>query len=168
MMASTATDLFLISSDVRDDSTGLHTPYGSCGLAYGGSVGFYGAGYPWIPRVGSTGAGECLTSDGYLFWVLSQLTDGVRTMSGHPDLYSGTYPACGAGDPDPTRWFPSPFDCFVDPDWTDCGGTTCSPGFSQHLITAHLPHDIHVITNHCRDGVQDYGETGVDTGGNCI
>jgi hypothetical protein len=35
------------------------------------------------------------------------------------------------------------------------------------VIAAHYPRTVQFVGNHCRDGRQDFGETGVDRGGPC-
>jgi hypothetical protein len=89
---------------------------------------------------------------------------------GVADLYSGGFPSCGLGDPDPLKWFPSADTCNSDPDWTACGLASCPDltGWNAHILGAHYPLDLEYLGNHCRDGRQDYGETGPDSGGSCI
>jgi hypothetical protein len=86
-----------------------------------------------------------------------------------PNLYDRSYPACGQGDPDPTRWFPSVEDCTTDPDFGACGAATCPDrdAFYTHLLARHWRRGEPFNGNHCSDGRMDRNETGVDTGGVC-
>jgi hypothetical protein len=107
-----------------------------------------------------------------------------------PDLYQfdgpdwatwqpATWPACKQGAPDPLDWFPSVDFCEWDPDWMDCNNVASAglcphagevAGMSswyEHVISVHYPRHVDFNGNFCRDGVQDWGETGVDSGGAC-
>jgi hypothetical protein len=87
-------------------------------------------------------------------------------------------PACGNGPDDPLSWFPSIDYCEWDPDWIDCnnvasagcghsGEVGSEPSWYEHVLSVHYPRMIHFLGNFCRDGRQDFGETGVDSGGSC-
>jgi len=76
-------------------------------------------------------------------------------------------------------WFPSVDYCEWDPDWIDCnnqqsagaclnaGEVNRLPSWYEHVLSEHYPRSISFIGNACRDGKQDWGETGIDSGGVC-
>ena len=167
-LLSPDTDFVLSTTDIRDDATGLHLPNDYCGLSYHADNGVVGAGYAWLPHTKSAIGAECADLAGYRYQFLNQLWFAVRNLTpGFSDAYGGMYPACGAGG-DPLTWFPEQTDCMMDPDWSGCGQSPCDVGFVAHMFAAHWDPARPFFGNHCRDGVMDYGETGVDTGGNCL
>jgi hypothetical protein len=165
------TSFVMVSSGLRDPS-GLHTQVGACGLSYGASIGVAGAGYSWIPRTGNVASFECGNHGPYEIEWMHQLQFAAKRLSGFNDLYPTTFPACGHGDPDPLRWFPDPDPNITkDPDSPFCGqngSSIANDPAIQHVLETHWPAIRRFVANHCRDGVQDYGETGVDSGGNCL
>lgn len=164
---SADTDFVIVTHDVRDDSLGWHLPFGYCALSFDHPNGAAGAAYSWVPRTMSSETFECATYDAYRDHFTGMLYNAVTTLSPFDDLYDGTYPACGAGDPDSSRWFPDPGACFMDPDWTQCGAAGCEMDFKQHMFERHWVRDLVTSANHCNNGVMDFGESGVDSGGNC-
>jgi len=90
-----------------------------------------------------------------------------------------SWPACGTGSPDPLDWFPSIDYCEWDPDWIDCNNGEGSLGchasedwdgisWYEHVLSVHYPRQVEFIGNFCRDGRQDFTESGVDSGGPCL
>jgi hypothetical protein len=69
--------------------------------------------------------------------------------------------------------------CEWDPDWGDCNnvasaGTCLHAGevdggisWYEHVVSMHYPRDLQFNGNYCRDGRQDFSETGVDSGWPC-
>jgi hypothetical protein len=56
----------------------------------------------------------------------------------------------------------------VDPDFPLCGGVEQpAPPYEEHLLRVHFSQTQVLIANHCKDGRENFGETGVDVGGNC-
>jgi hypothetical protein len=94
----------------------------------------------------------------------------VHNLSGFNDLYAGSFPACGAGASNPELWFPDSHDCNDDPDYAACGTGFCGDNdtVNSHILQEHWGPNRVLIANHCKDGVQNWGETGVDVGGSCL
>jgi hypothetical protein len=107
-----------------------------------------------------------------------------------PDIYQNawpdwvnwepaSWPACGTGAADTYLWFPSVDLCEWDPDWRDCNNVASAGAclhagevggdisWYEHVTSAHYPRHISFIGNYCRDGRQDFTETGVDEGWPC-
>jgi len=165
---SRSTDFVLVTNAMNDPVTGDTLPFWYCGGTFGSDLGLGGAGYTWVPQT-SPGGGECATEEVYLHEWLHQVDWALDALSGFTDIYANGYPACGMGDPNPKRWFPSSDTCQSDPDYADCGLATCREpdGFYRHIFDAHWDRTRVLLGNYCRDGVQDYTETGVDVGGEC-
>jgi hypothetical protein len=164
-----ASSFVVVTHGVRDAATGLHHDLGGCGGTYGADLGFGGTGYSWVPATSNAFWFECATSDVYMHEWQHQLHWALNELSGFDDLYDGVYPACGLGDPDPTKWFPDTHECNVDPDFPACGETDCGAGstVNRHMLRVHWTAGRRLVGNHCRDGVRDFEETGVDAGGDC-
>jgi hypothetical protein len=159
------TDLGYALTGTGDPESGLSPRIGSCSGTNRLTQGAIGASaYSWIASGGS-----CDLDASFIFTGIVQLHYGLRDVMQAPDLYDGNYPACGRGDPDTTRWFPSVDDCTTDPDFTDCGATACADrnAFYTHLLAKHWRRGEPFNGNHCSDGRMDRDETGVDTGGVC-
>lgn len=158
----------LVTHDVREDNSGLHLPLGGyCGLRYDADNGAAGAGFAWVPHTLVATPYECADASSYRNHLLDQLEFAVRHLSGFTDAYDGAYPPCNAGG-DPSTWFPRPWDCMSDPDWSACGQTNCDTGYLAHVFDRHWIPGRAFVGNHCLDGVMDYGESDVDIGGNCL
>lgn len=187
----TDTDFVYVVSGVFDRAKNQRLAYW-CGSSYG-SLTVHGAGYSYIQyndicgwvTLGGRRMYEPLVHEWIhnLDWALYYVNDV-------PDLYQevgpdwehwkhGSWPACGMGSPDPHNWFPSIDFCEWDPDWMDCNNVA-SAGFCphagevggniswyEHVLSAHYPRHIQFIGNFCRDGRQNFSETGVDTGSPC-
>jgi hypothetical protein len=185
------TDFVYVVNGVHDRDQNLHLAY-MCGGSYG-SMSVRGAGYAniqynqicnWITLDGER-VYEALVHEWYhnLDWALYHLNHV-------PDLYQhvgpdwarwdhGDWPACGTGDADTYAWFPSIDFCEWDPDWIDCnnvssagrcihaGEVDAHGSWYEHVIAAHYPRYLDYLGNHCRDGVQNYGETSIDQGPRC-
>lgn len=160
-----ATDGVITVVGTLDQAQDIVLPITVCGLTYGADFGLGGAGYSWIPY--SNGYFfQCAAPQTFFHEWLHQVDFAYENLMGVPDLYGGVYPACGLGDPDPHRWFPSPDDCSSDPDSPACGGS-CTIEFNSHVLSAHYDFSLQYVGNHCRDGRLDYGEVTVDQGGAC-
>lgn len=165
------TDFVLVTSGVRDAALDLHPELPACGLAYGANMGVGGAGYAWVPDTAAAFTFQCATHDIYTHEWLHQLHYAVHGLSAFEDAYGGAYPACGLGEPEPRGWFPDTHDCGKDPDLPTCGAASCgtSDAVNEHVLRAHWPPRglSRLVTNHCRDGLLNHGETGVDDGVDC-
>jgi hypothetical protein len=166
-----STSFVMVSGGLRDPS-GLHPGLDYCGLSFGADHGLAGAGYSWVPHTGDITSFECGKHGVFEIEWFHQLYFAVHSLSGFHDLYPKTFPACGQGDPDPLRWFPDPDPNITkDPDSPFCGqdgSTVANDPAIEHVLETHWPAMRSFVANHCRDGVKDYGETGLDSGGNCL
>ena len=105
---------------------------------------------------------------------LHELDSALEQSTGIPDIYSDGYPSCGNAVDDSYLWFPNPDTCQCDPDYVDCvdtdppcTGPCSSPlNFYRHMLKDHYHPRTVIIGNHCRDGMQNFNETGLDCGGN--
>jgi hypothetical protein len=129
--------------------------------------GFGGAGYTWL-------SASCAGPSTLLRHFLLQSHLALRDVVRFDDLYDRNYPACGRSGADPRRWFPFLLDCYLDPDSSSCGDTSCLAGdaalrFAVHVLGEHWPRGFDVVGNHCRNGRLDaaFGELSVDQGGVC-
>jgi hypothetical protein len=165
------TDFVIVTAGVRDPALDLHHELPACGLTYGASGGVGGAGYSWVPDTASSFWFQCADHGVYTHEWLHQMKFAVDELSHFPELYRGSYPACGEGDADTHRWFPDTHECELDPDYTGCVTKNCigNDAVNEHVLRAHWPLRglERFITNYCRNGIQDFDETGVDTGPNC-
>ncbi|XXF77108.1 hypothetical protein P2318_29245 [Myxococcaceae bacterium GXIMD 01537] len=169
-LLSTETDFTLVTPGVRDPDTGLHHELGGCGGTFGADLGLAGAGHSWVPDTEGAFSFQCADHGVYTHEWLHQLHFDVHVLSHFDDLYDGNYPACGMGAPDTRLWFPDTHECNRDPDAPFCGAVQCGTNdeVNEHVLRAHWPpRGLRLITNHCRNGIQDYDETGVDIGPNC-
>ncbi len=165
------TDFVLVSQGIRDPSTGLHHDVGGCGGTFGVDWGLAGAGYSWIPATGNSFWFECADSGVYAHEWAHQLDFDLDNLSGFSDLYHDQYPACGQCASDPYTWFPNPDGFCSDPDLPTCGQDPCASDNNQavsHLLEIHYNPAQRLIANHCKDGMQDFDESGVDVGGDCL
>jgi uncharacterized repeat protein (TIGR01451 family) len=165
------TDFTLVTQGIRDPALDLHHELGGCGGTFGADLGVGGAGHSWIPETGSVFWFQCAEHSVYAHEWLHQLHYAVHVLSGFDDLYDGAYPACGTASSDTRRWFPDTHECTRDPDYLACGGTDCggNTAVNEHVLRAHWPPQgmPRLIANHCTNGIQDYDETGVDSGPDC-
>jgi hypothetical protein len=161
-LLSPDSDFVFAVTGENNDATGALPKVNPCAgtnwLAQG-SLG--GSAYTWAST-------SCLVAPQLRWHFLYQAFFGVRDVMYLADPYSGTYPSCGQGDPDPQRWFPRPSECASDPDSPSCGQANCDEtAFAAHVLTAHWPAPPGLIGNHCRNGRTDYDETASDRGGVC-
>lgn len=180
-LLSRDTDFVIAMPPYRDLASGAlldMAPAG--GLSYGHHVqSLWGTGYSWInPRYVTE---SVITRE----WG-HQLTEAMRGIMGatlypNPTIYPNSsptpgFPPCGMGDPNPFRWFVITYQWANDPDFAWCGGSE-DPGArisEAHRLMAHFDASMqHYPTgrftgNHCDDGVQNFGETAVDLGGDCL
>ena len=126
--------------------------------------GLAGAGYTWLTD-------ECNGQNTLLKQWLSQVGLALREVNGFNDAYRGEYPRCGQAEEDPSRWWPDPNACSVDPDSPTCGEDNCEgtdEDYVGHLVTAHWPRSRRFVGNHCSNARADHGETPTaDVGGVC-
>ncbi len=159
------TDFTFAITGAGDPKTGLAPQMDICEGSNWPAQGVLGATtYTWLAM-----SSRCASAATFLRAWLNQVSLSRRDISLAPDLYGGAYPACGRGNPDPTRWFPSVDDCTVDPDASSCGQATCpdAGAFYQHILARHWPRGRSFDGNYCDDGRMDFDETGVDRGGVC-
>ncbi len=187
----TDTDLVYVVSGVSDRERGLQLSYW-CGGAYG-ELSIHGASYAYIQynhevcnSVMIAGESvyeplmhEWIHSLDWMLYYVNQVPDLYQEAS--PDWQAwdhASWPACREGSPDPLDWFPSIDFCEWDPDWIDCNSTRASIGcqsgevdgaisWYEHVLSTHFPRNLELIGNFCRDGRQDFGESGVDSGWPC-
>lgn len=185
------TDLIYVVTGVEDRDQGKKLAYW-CGGSYG-EMSIHGAGYSYIQvnegacnsvTIGGEQIYEPLIHEWYhnLDWSLLRVNKVWDIFEGlAPDWTNwqrANWPACGTGG-NPVGWFPSIDYCEWDPDWIDCNNSASAGkcthagevngqmSWYEHVIRAHYPGAIRYIGNYCRDGRQDFGETGVDVGGSC-
>ncbi len=189
---TTATDLVYVFTGVRDRERGVDLAHW-CGSSYG-ELGIHGASYAYIQY--NESACNNVTINGQTVYeaTLHELYHNVDwalySLSHVPDAYQSVgpdwgnwnhaaWPACGQGLTDPQAWFPSIDLCEWDPDWIDCNNVASAGrcihagtvdgqiSWYEHVMRAHYPRNVKYIGNTCRDGVMNYGETGIDRGGPC-
>jgi len=159
------TDFTFAITGAGDPTTGLAPEMEQCEGSNWPAQGVLGATtYTWLAM-----SSRCASAATFLRTWLNQVSLSRRDISLASDLYGGAYPACGRGDPDPTRWFPSVDDCTIDPDASSCGEATCPDlaAFYAHILARHWPRGRGFDGNYCDDGRMDFDETGVDRGGVC-
>jgi hypothetical protein len=127
--------------------------------------GLVGAGYSWF-------SDECNGLNALLRQWMVQVGVALHDVNGFNDAYDGDYPPCGEAEEDPTRWWPGPEQCAVDPDAPTCRDDRCEgtdDDYVRHVLTAHWPRSRSFVGNHCNNGRNDHGETDgyIDVGGVC-
>ena len=186
---STDTDFVYVVTGYQDYAQGLHLA-GWCGSSYG-EMTIHGATYSYVQynheSCNSVTIARKTIYEPLIHEWMHSLDWALAYVDQMPDVYQDTgpdwttwqhasWPACGTGIADPLGWFPSVDLCEWDPDWVDCNdvasaGTCAHAGdanggisWYQHVISAHYPRSVHFSGNFCRDGRQDFTETGIDTG----
>lgn len=152
---------FAITGDA-DLSAGYAPKIAVCGGSnWEAQGGFGGSAYTWL-------SASCVDESDLLFHFMTQSYFDARDVMSLTAYTERNYPACGRAAADPSTWFPGTGDCSTDPDSPTCGDPSCSfydDDYLAHVLAEHWPTKF--IGNHCRNGVMDYGETAVDTGGIC-
>jgi hypothetical protein len=162
---------FVLTSNGLRDPGGQHLAPPACGGSFGVDYGVAGSGYSNIPGTGDANPFECALHGTFEIEWMHQVHFALDNLSRFSDLYGTMFPACGQGNPNPALWFPDPDpNITLDPDSPFCGqtGSVANDPAVEHVLSTHWAPGRFFVANHCRDGVQDYGETGVDTGGNCL
>jgi hypothetical protein len=189
---TTDTDFVYVVSGVYDRAQNLRLAYW-CGSSYG-ELSIRGAGYSYIQynneACNSVTIGGKTIYEPLLHEWIHNLDWALYSINGVPDLYQAAgpdwakwdhaaWPACGTGSLNPLDWFPSIDLCEWDPDWRDCnnvasagaclhaGEVDGAVSWYEHVISTHYPRTLQYIGNYCRDGRQDFSETGVDSGWPC-
>lgn len=185
------TDFVYVVAPVYDRVQNLHLAY-ECGGSFG-EMSVRGAGFAEIQyndlchsvaiagrQVYEPLIHEWMHNLDWSLYYVNQVADVFQHV--WPDWANwrpGSWPACGMGSPESTSWFPSVDLCEWDPDWIDCNNVASAGAclhagevggqlsWYEHVISAHYPRTITYLGNHCRDGRQDFGETGIDVGGPC-
>ncbi|MDJ0766154.1 MAG: fibronectin type III domain-containing protein [Myxococcota bacterium] len=179
---SPQTDFVIVSHHILDRETGYHTGIGGCGGAYGAhEAELAGAGYSWVPFTGGSPIPiNCAVNGVYTHEWMHQLYAAVHHISQFEDCYgnpSPSYPLCGDQSCDPKTWFPDVDTCHLDPDAPYCGasGDNCGEHdeVHSHILGEHWPLQCDsqlctIYANHCKNGVEDFGEIGIDQGGPCL
>jgi hypothetical protein len=170
---SSAPDYHMVIAPVRDPSNGLHPDLGGCGNSRGFFLGLAGAGYSWLPLTEQAYGYQCADQTIIMREWLQQVHHSYHWLSGFTDPYGWEIPMpmCGAPDPDPHSWFPNANQCNVDPDFTRCGLNDCQlhkDEMNEHVLSEHFDPEVKYYANHCKNGLQDWGESGVDTGADCL
>lgn len=159
------TDMVYAITGFQDPDTGLQPKMDFCAGTNSIALGIIGAStYSWLAM-----SERCAQPGMFLSTFMIQFYFGLRDVTGIPNLYAMNYPACGAGDPDPTRWFPGFNDCTSDPDAPACGASSC-PDFTayySHVLEKHWVKGTVFNGNYCADGHADYDEDAIDAGGVC-
>lgn len=169
------TDFVFVLTDLYDEAQDLSVPPSLCGGTYAADNGVGGAGYTWVPTTQdcfskATLMHEFLHQLGWALHFLVNITDiyfieDISGISGHHE-----YPDCDKGDSDHHLWFPDTYDCITDPCSYYCGMPECVDGniWHEHVLSEHYNPSTKLIGNYCRNGKQDFDETGVDCGGKCF
>jgi hypothetical protein len=162
-------DFNLVIPPIRDPQLRLHHDLGGCGGTFGADIGIAGAGWSWVPKTKSSFWFDCAEQPVVTHEWLHQVHYAYQNLSGFSDLYGWSLPACGLGDADPLRWFPDSHQCNDDPDYSYCGTGDCggNDAVNSHILSAHWDPRLPFASNYCKDGVQDYDETGQDVGPSC-
>lgn len=189
-------DFILVFYDMVDDSTGIIKVDSALGGGtFGADWGINGAGYsvqamrygdaPYDtscdqsnPSYNKKTCGiKWLTQTTLHEW-LHQLDYALSHVSYVSDIYPNgrsDYPSCGSAPINTYSWFPSADDCTYDPDYKYCGYSSCgTPSvtydilmeWNRHVLQKHYLQSTKFIGNHCRNGIKDNGESGIDIGGN--
>ncbi|HEX2658699.1 MAG TPA: hypothetical protein VHU40_10515 [Polyangia bacterium] len=159
------TDFVFAFTGYRDPDSGLSPQANPCvGTNWIEQGPFGGSTFTWLSL-----ASACARPATVFSAWLVQLYFGLRDVNGFGDVATDSFPACGRGGPDPTRWFPFVDGCTSDPDASSCGLATCPDrnAFNEHVLSAHWPRGRAFNGNYCADGRMDFDETGVDSGGRC-
>jgi hypothetical protein len=188
---TTDTDFIYVVTGGEDHAQNKQLGYW-CGGSYG-EMSIHGAGYAYVQY--QPGCNSVMINGEQVYepliheWV-HNLDWALYNVNSVADSYQfdgpdwanwdhDSRPACGEGDPNPLAWFPSIDFCEWDPDWIDCnnvasagycvhaGEVNGQPSWYEHVISAHYPRHISFNGNHCQDGIQDWGESGIDTGWPC-
>lgn len=165
-------DFNLVVQPIRDAQRRLHHDLGGCGGTFGAEpgLGVAGAGWSWVPKTRSSFFFECAERAVFAHEWLHQVHWALFHLSHWKDRF-GDKLSCGMQQTgDPRGWFPDSHQCSRDPDFPRCGQRDCGGNdvVNQHIVTSHWDRNRNLQTNHCRNGVRDFGETGVDTGGDCL
>lgn len=168
-------DFAINLTSIHDIDTGRFYGIPFCGGTYGFDFGLSGAGYSWVANSVNPGWWfQCLTDSVILHEWGNQMDSVLHDLMGLPILYP-PYPPCGEGDPDTFKWFPASHHWDLDPDSPWCGGPVNpgNRGITAHQLLHHFDPSLshyalpYLTGNHCDNGEQDYGESSVDSGGNC-
>ncbi len=173
------TDFVLVFQSVYDPHTGWHHGVGGCGGSFGANLGYGGVGYSAIPVTTKGWSYECENSGVIAHEWMHQLDWGLHNLSGYTDIYyqdgEVRNPPCGQAAADPYQWFPGSDQFCGDPDLPLCGQDPCGPEPNNpnnvavsHMLQIHWKYGQTLVTNHCQDGAQDFDETGIDTGAECL
>ena len=163
------TDFVTVTAGIRDPDTGYSHELAGCGVALNSEYGLAGAGLAWVPKTSAARWYECADAGTFMHEWLHLAEWGRWNLSQLDDRYERSYPACWLGHEDPTSWWPGVHDCSTDPDYSGCGQDNCEQeAWHRHILGRHLHPDVELVTNHCKDGVQNYGESGIDRGGTTL
>jgi len=188
---TTDSDFVYVVTGVYDRQQGINLAYW-CGGSYG-EMTVHGANYSYIQYndiCNSVTIGNQQVYEPLIHEWLHNLDWALFNVSGVRDIYQfksvdwanwqpGDWPACGKGAMNTFAWFPSVDYCEWDPDWMDCnnqhsagaclnaGEVDSYPSWYEHVLSAHYPRNVDLVVNTCTDGRQDWGETGIDSGGQC-
>lgn len=159
-------DFGIIIPPTRDPELRLSHGLDWGGLAFLGWPTIAGACSAWVPE-------DYAINSGYLGheW-LHLLEYSYHQHSYIPTIYPDrqSFPPCGEGHWDSFEWLPSADDCTFDPDFISCGEVECFEHevWGPHILRAHFNPGVAYVPNHCKNGDQDFSETGIDSGGRCL
>ncbi|MDJ0764515.1 MAG: fibronectin type III domain-containing protein [Myxococcota bacterium] len=182
------TDFVVVSHNTLDRTTGYHVLGEYCGGTYGADLAnLVGAGFTWVPYRGSIpNLFNCAEDGTYMHEWMHQLFSAVHDVSLFDDCFGNPFPHDIADYPNcnehqtqckPQEWFPDTHHCHLDPDAPYCGQPENECGENntvhRHILEAHWPllqddQPVTIIANHCRNGIQDFGEESIDQGGPCL
>ncbi|MBI4385618.1 hypothetical protein HY573_02205, partial [Candidatus Parcubacteria bacterium] len=185
-------DFVFVVTGVKDPSRGIYYDAPLCDGALA-STWNYGIPYDWIP-MGKSAIG-CANHLTWVHGFLHELGDVLNRISVPPSPftvygannyeYFGQRLSCGtnfSGRP----YFPDADVAPLDPDFSACpayndnwsgycasvvaqgfDGEECNRQWDRHVLGTHFSSTYTIIGNSCRNGRQDFDETGVDSGGSC-
>ncbi len=187
-------DFIFAVSQEKDSSKGVWFDVALCDGSFA-STSNNGIPFTWIPKYATTiGCANHLT---FVHGFMHQMGDILNRINSPPvpfipygennRRYNGQDLSCSTRFNGP--YFPDADVADIDPDfefcrgsWTSFRGTSgsyceslfqnfgndeCDIRYDKHVLGDHFPSNYNIIGNACRNGKQDFGETGVDTGGQC-
>lgn len=166
------TDFIFLTHGIGDHEKNLYLGIPYCGIGAYGELA--GSGYSWLPKTSFWFDFECATADNYGHEWMHRLDVTLTQLMGLRDVPMSQYPACGAGGLDSFSWFPNPDRVINDVDAPWCGSEPSgNDEVTKHLLGFHYDPTMRhyafsgLYGNHCRNGLQDFDETGIDEGGSC-
>lgn len=178
------TDFVFLTHATYDTSRQRAVGFKYCDLTSPADSGAIGTGYSWLPQTNPPQWYDCAEKKTMIHGFLHQIDWDLDHLNRIGDIYNNSYTKemCGNTNPaDNNKWFPDPDQADKVPDFAACVDhyndwqgycssirpEDCDYKFDQHSLGNHFPSSIDFIGNHCRDGIENYGELGIDTGYSC-